>query len=140
MCRIAAGLAALLLVAGCSFHHGPRGDTVGALIQPAGVTVELRLAGSPDEEQRELTGELLDVRDDGVLLLTDRILLIDYEAIERIRPLHYPLAPRIGWGATPGEAARTLQPVSRYPYGMADAVLVRMLRTLAQADVVRVDP
>lgn len=55
MRRLAAGLAALLFVAGCSFHHGPRSDTIGALIQPAGVTVELRLAGSPDDEQRELT-------------------------------------------------------------------------------------
>ncbi len=130
----------LIACAGCTFHHGPREDRIGSFVPPAGVSVEVRLHEGDDGRKQEITGELLAVQDDGMLLLTDRIVLIPFEAAERVRSGEHPLGRRVTWGMAPEEIAEALRPASRYPNGIHSTVLARMLATLNQPDVVRVAP
>lgn len=120
-------------------HWGPRADRLGELVQPTGVMVDVELRGS-GSAPRQLTGELLEVRDDGLLLLTHEIVLVPFTSLDRIDLREHPLRPRRAIGQDVEEFARTLGPASRHPFGMDEGAVARMLEALQQKEVVRVQP
>ena len=132
-------LALLLLSSGCRFHHGPREEGFAERVGPAGVHVDVVLRKDTGEPTRDITAELLEVRADGVvLLLVDRIVHVDFEAITTLRPVPDALAPAIGARQRPGEAAGTLRVVARYPQGMPAVAMQRLLESLQQPELDRI--
>lgn len=132
-------LGLVLLSTGCRFHHGPREEDLAERVGPAGVHVDVVLRDDTGEPTRDLTAELLEVSQDGVvLLLADRLVHVDYDAITMLRPAQDALAPAIGARARPAEAAGTLRVVARYPQGMPAVALQRLLDLLQQPKLDRI--
>jgi hypothetical protein len=132
-------LGLLLPSTGCRFHHGPREEGLAERVVPTGVHVDVVLRNDTGEPTRDITAELLEVRADGVvLLLVDRIVHVDFEAITTLRPVPDALAPAIGARQRPGEAAGTLRVVARYPQGMPAVAMQRLLESLQQPELDRI--
>ncbi len=133
------GAAALpLLVGACTLHHGPREDRIGSALPAAGVMLELRLQPGQDGNTQRLTGELLAVQDDGLLLLGDTLWLVAYDTVHSIEHEKHVFARRGTWRARPRQRAAELRPASRYPQGVPAEVLAHLLAALGQPDVLRV--
>ncbi len=134
-----AGAAALpLLVGGCTLYYGPREDRIASALPAAGVSLELRLQPGQDGTTQRLTGELLAVQDDGLLLLGDSLWLVEYDAVRTIEQEKHVFARRGRWRARPRQRAAELRPASRYPQGVPAEVLAHLLAVLGQPDVLRV--
>ncbi len=127
------------LLAGCV---GLKVDAFPPARRPEGVGIN----GSTTR-QGSFTGELLEVRDAGLLLLlvppatatTKRLVLLPYGAIHEARcdrlGTHYELRD----GQPPTAATRErLQRVSRFPQGLSDPVLRTLLDAYGQPEIEQV--
>lgn len=121
------GVLIVVVLVACSV--GPRPEQFPAAREPAGATIQLRLRG-----KRVVTGELLAVQDSGLLVR------------DLTRILHVPNAVvRSGSLVTGGGAAFAGKPVggtrerlrllSRYPSGVTDELLARLLAAYGRDSV-----
>ncbi len=131
-------LVAALLGSGCQI--GPRPHRLPMQVQAAGATVEVDVWTADGENIQSTTGELLSLEPAAVLLLADSIRSIEYDAIARITLIDHALASRASWHGRRVKHAEELRRVSRYPAGMPDGVLPRLLAALGQEEVVRIAP
>jgi hypothetical protein len=126
------------LFAGCVF--GPRVDNSPLARRPEGVDVDA------SSQLGRFTGELLEVRDAGLLLLVvperamgKPVVLLPYGAIRAARFGRLGAGYGLKDGQPPVPATRErLRRVSRFPQGLSDVVLRRLLDAYGQAEVVRV--
>ena len=112
-----------MLAAGCRIaSFGPRVATFEPAHSPRGVAARVEAGGE------RLDGELLHVGPEDILLLADdRIVRVAYAAITRATFHQMPDAG-FGGGRTPqDDTLRQLRLVSRFPFGLADDVLARLL-------------
>lgn len=125
----------LVLLGGClSFGPGPADHPMAQ--SPAGSAIQVTVARSGSM----LAGELLAVRDSGYVIWTaDRIVLVSHEAISRVSVDHLPT--RIPAGARPwGETLEALRLASRYPQGLSDELMARLLAQTHQTEIAVVRP
>lgn len=139
-CSRLAIVVAVLLLASC--HVGPQivESDLGRHPQGADVLVELiEKAGSKRIEYR---GELLDVRDDGLVVAIDddadegiRVGLIPWGKIHRASTTELPgIAVRTSQGASQREASTAeLRNVSRFPQGLSPELMTRLLLHYGQS-------
>jgi len=129
---------ALGLFAACVY--GPSIGKFPPARSPEGVDVAAVSGHGP------VTGELLEVGEAGLLLLEapptvtrQRVVLLRYEAIREARfdKLGARYALKGGQPPTPAERER-LQRVSRFPQGLTEALLRRLLDAYGQAEIVTV--
>lgn len=117
-------VATLLVVqTACIFPHGAEEERSAAVRRPNGTIVSLRLDLGDDRGSGQYTagGELLEVRDDGLLLATSSTILFI--------PSRYLDDPEV-------RDPESLRSKSRYPYGLDDALLARLM---AETGVERID-
>jgi hypothetical protein len=117
-----------LALAACSI--GTRVEREPVAVGPAGTRIEVEL------ETREIAGELLEVQDTAVLLLSDanRIILVPLDAIRTMNVVgviqHFIRRGRI---PTPAQRDR-LRLFARYPQGLTSELRDRLLRAYDQAE------
>jgi hypothetical protein len=123
----------LALLTGCTI--GPRGDRTALAQSPRGANIELVT------QVGTLRGELLVMRDSGVVLLTDanRVTLVEYEAIIRGRAEDGP-ASFTGASARAGRQFDALRGKSRFPRGLQPNVEAELLRLYDQTSLEVVRP
>ena len=136
VCRV--GLVAALLSLGC-FHVGPTAEEALVAVTPHGGTAQLAT------NSRRVSGELLAMLDDGVLLRSDsRLLFAQYEDIQRLTVDGFDdsYSLNIASGAEwPTRQQRVRLPalvrlaaLSRYPHGVDPALRRRLLSLSGQSD------
>ena len=120
---IAAGLA--LTLGAC--NTGPGVDTYTPARSPQGVEIRIRMRGG------ETSGELLEVRDSGVVVSQRSIVLVPFELIEEFRLTQersaYPGGP------PSAEVRERLRLLSRFPSGLSADHLARILEARGQREL-----
>ena len=141
----------ILLGGGCqyrlSFFTPPR-----AAVSPVGTEASIRVReGGRD---RTIMGELIEVREDGLLLLaygTSELTLLPYGVLVAMDFENAPgVSTSVGgtsdlFRSTPPleedeERQRALAAFSRYPFGLDDTLLQRLIESLGQSGLVVVGP
>jgi hypothetical protein len=122
-------LALVFGAVGCRVGPDPAGSP--AARSPRGLLVELRLTAS----EEAISGELIEVRDEGLVVLSSRqFVLVPFAALQSARSQSGPRRVRIrgsdvegfeGWAA-----------FSRHPYGLTEAQFNELLRLEGQAELV----
>ena len=128
-----------LLVLAClmnSCRHGMTAEKFPPAQSPKGATVRVTT------DQRQFTGELIEVRAAGLVVLTEQILrLLPYNAILSSRIEHanrrYGIKSR---RAPEPEVRDRLRLLSRFPYGLTPELLDELLRAYGQTQLAGVNP
>lgn len=121
---------------GCLRTIGPTTRTLATIQGPRGVVIEMRT------NQRAMTGELIAIRDEGlVVLASQQLTLVPFQAIRvaNFEQLGQPYSLRDG--RPPDTVVRErLRLASRYPQGLSPEVLAAFLQALGQAELTQVEP
>jgi len=102
----------------------------GITQSPLGATVEIRTDAATSE------GELLLVRDDGIVILIDRqVRLSRWEITNRVRIRRASVSYAIN-GTEPSSPQReAMRKLSRYPHGLTSAQLEKLLASVGQTEI-----
>lgn len=122
------GISSVLLVAAC--YHGPSIYKFAPVQGPAGIDADLRL-----RTKTVIQGELLEVQDSALIILTDsnRVVSVVVSAIRRGR--FDTLGDLIADGDTPKSALAKLRNFSRFPSGLSPELRARLLAAYGQTAV-----
>jgi hypothetical protein len=122
----------ILITALCSvacFHIGPSAENFPLASRPNGATVTVQTAG------QTVAGELLAVRDDGVVILRGSKLAFapfaDLRSVDVAELAEY----SIGAGAPSPERRAKLNVLSRYPQGISAALQQKLFAQSGQAEL-----
>jgi hypothetical protein len=120
------------LTGGCAY--GMTADKLTAAHEPAGVTVRINTG------QRQLSGELIELRDDGLLVVSDKIVrLVPYGTI--VSAQFDQTKNKIDGHQPPARDRRErLRLLSRYPQGLTPDLLRDLLRAYGQDELKGVEP
>ncbi len=138
--RLFPGMALGLLVAAC--HVGPQIDQSGLGRQPQGAKVDVELTTKTKSKRVERRGELLEVRDDGLVILGrqdadngPRVVLIPWQMIYRASASDLPgIAVRASQGDSQRQAStEELRNVSRFPQGLSAELMSQLLGRYGQS-------
>lgn len=130
------GTSALLLLllaasAGCYVRSGVRAETLRVANAPRGVTATLEVR----DERGPLQGELLEVRDSALLLLTEdpELVLVPFREIRRAA---FAQMPPVVWnsGGPSRTRRRQLTLRSRFPQGLPAELLAQLLDSTGQSE------
>jgi hypothetical protein len=138
-------LLALLAAAAAGCHYGPRIETFEPARNPEGIQVKLDLQAGPTVG--EISGELLAVREDGLLLnvlsnpaagfgSTREVTLVAYRYIRKVDAS--PLSDQSP--VTSAADRETLRRVSRFPQGLSTELLDALMVAQGQAALAVVGP
>jgi hypothetical protein len=120
-----------LLVVLCSvacFRFGPTGATFPLASLPNGATVSVQTT------RQSATGELLAVRDDGLVILHGpRLALVPYSDLRSARIAELPYS--LGAGAPLPEERARLTAVSRYPQGIGTQLQQKLFAQSGQTEL-----
>jgi hypothetical protein len=131
--RLTALLAAVFLVQGC--RYGMSVKNFPAAQGPKGVMVQVTT-------EQPFSGELIEVRDTGLVVLTDRTLrLLPYSAIvsSHIDNMSSQYAVRNRRAPNP-DARERLRLLSRFPQGLTPDLLQALLATYQQTELAGLTP
>ena len=116
-------------------HVGPQIDQIHAARLPAGASVLIEIAQSSTKKKRNYEGELLEVRDDGlvVALRSDsirdtHIAFVPWNIVSRVKAITLPGIQ----SSTRRIAIKKFRIVSRYPQGLSPELLDRLLVSFDQ--------
>ena len=123
-------LAAVLTSAGCVFRHGPQMQEMTTPFAAGGAFVELILQAGRLPER--VSGELLEVGDTAVLVLSDHVWLVPNRAIVLMRPVEKSIGIRPAHHMSEARATADMRLFARFPYGMPTGTLARILANLRQ--------
>lgn len=125
--------AILALLSAC--HVGPQIDQIHAARLPAGASVLIEIARSGTQKKQEYAGELLEVRDDGlvVALRSDtirdtHIAFVPWNIVYRVKATTLPGIQ----SSTRRIAIKKFRIVSRYPQGLSPELLEKLLASFDQ--------
>lgn len=122
-------LIGLLLCGGCLLNVGPRPEAFEPAQTASGIRAAIAVSSS------SVQGELLEVREDGVVVLTsDRVVMVPYDAITSSAFANAKVT--VGGRQPPlFEDRRKLQLLSRFPQGIPQVALDRLLASKSQTAV-----
>lgn len=113
---------------GC-FHFGPTAEKLNLAALPNGASVSVQT------NTRDVNGELLTVRDDGIVILLDqRLTLVPYGSIRRVRVAEL-TDYSIGAGTPSPDRRARLNSLSRYPQGIGPELQRRLFAQSAQTEL-----
>ena len=120
-------VAGALLLTAC--YHGPSLYTFDPVRGPTGVDADLRL------KKQRVSGELLEVQDSAVIVLTDskRVVLVPLRAIQA--GLFDKLGTLLIEGLDPQPALAKLRSFSRFPFGLTPELRTRLLAAYGQTEL-----
>ena len=130
-------VSALLALAAC--HVGPQGEQTDIGRQPYGAMIDVEIGARGEKTRRQ--GELLEVRDDGLVILMDteadaaeRMALIPWARIKRASASELPgIAVRTSQGDSQRKASiEKLRNVSRFPQGLTPDLANQLLAHYGQ--------
>ncbi|MDQ6769958.1 MAG: hypothetical protein M3Z54_08225 [Gemmatimonadota bacterium] len=111
------------------FHIGPTAADFPLASLPNGVTVSVQTTG------QSAAGELLAVRDDGIVILHgSRLAFAPYASLRSAKVAEL-TDYSIGAGAPPLEQRTKLNAVSRYPQGIGPALQQKLLSQAGQTEM-----
>ena len=120
-------VAGALFFAAC--YHGPSIYTFDPVHRPTGIDADLRL------EKKRVSGELLEVQDTTLILLTDSRKVVSVP-VQSIRSGAFDrLGVMIGEGIDPQPVLTTLRSFSRFPFGLTPELRARLLASYGQTEV-----
>jgi len=119
----------------CGCHFGTRARTFGPAQGPEGVSAEIVTPAGG-----WVSGELLEVQDTALLVLSDqRIVLVPYSLVRSAQFAQMNKNTTILGQVTPSVAVREeLRLVSRFPQGVTPELLEELLDAYGQSEVIRV--
>jgi len=125
------------LLAASACRWGPRLDRFPAATSASGATMAI-----DGPRRSSLDGELLAAADSGLVVARQaRVTFVPYAAISSARVVGLDQAYALARGRAPdAERLARLRRVSRFPQGLNDEILARLLRAHAQDGVDRVQP
>ena len=140
MRRTRAWLAVVLLPvlsAGCRL--GPTTESIAPAARPQGAETEVRYAREGRDDT--LVGELVAVREDGVLLLAPSgLTLVSYEVLSEAR-LEDVLGSSRRLPGRPSESERARVALfARYPFGVGEDGVTGLLAALGQERLIEIGP
>ena len=120
------------LTGGCAY--GMTAEKLTPAHEPAGVTVRI------STDQRHLSGELIELRDDGLLLVSDKIVrFVPYTSIASAQ--FDQTKDKIDGHQAPSSARfERLRLLSRYPQGIGPDLLRELLRAYGQDELKGIEP
>lgn len=122
----------ILIVALCSvacFYVGPSAEKFPLAFGPNGATVTIQTTS------QAVVGELLAVRDDGIVILRgSKLALAPYSDLQSAKVADLP-DHSIGAGAPPPDRRASLNAVSRYPQGIGAELQRKLLAQSGQAEL-----
>jgi hypothetical protein len=118
---------AVLLGVGC--YHGPSLQKFGPAQDPEGIGVDLRL------RHAHVLGELLEVQDSSLLVLTDVNQVVSVPVASIRHGLFHDLGELLGPGLDRTAALSRLRNLSRFPAGLTPALRSRLLAAYDQTEV-----
>ncbi len=130
--RALVSLLIVLVFGGC--HVGPGPENYAIAHRATGVTTSITMSVSG------VSGELLEVRDSGLVVLSAaRVLLVPYRSIQRAT--FEQLDVSIGGGQPPSDEGRgILRTASRFPQGLNAELERRLLAALGQSELQVMSP
>jgi hypothetical protein len=123
-------LASACLAGGCRIgHYGLTADKFSPAQTPAGVGVHLVVGKVP------LTGELIEVRDEALVILAGkRLRLVPYAVVRSFHAAQTDVSISGGRAPSPQDRER-LRLLSRFPQGLAPDLLNRLLGAYGQVQL-----
>ena len=130
---IVAGACVASLTSGCVYRYGMTARKLTPAHEAAGISVHIRT------DMRQLSGELIALRDDGLLLVSDKVVrLVPYGSI--VSALFDQTEDRIDGHQPPSRDQRErLRVLSRYPQGLAPDLLNDLLHAYGQGELAGID-
>ncbi|HEY5021107.1 MAG TPA: hypothetical protein VII30_01335 [Gemmatimonadaceae bacterium] len=120
-------LIAVLCSVAC-IHVGPSAEKFPLALSPNGATVTIQTTS------QAVVGELLAVRDDGIVILRgSKLALAPYSDLQSAKVADLPYS--IGAGAPPPDRRASLNAVSRYPQGIGAELQRKLLAQSGQAEL-----
>jgi hypothetical protein len=111
------------------FHIGPSAENFPLALRPNGATVTVQTAG------QTVAGELLAVRDDGVVILHgSKLSLVSYSDLRSVKVVDL-TDYSIGAGAPQPAPRAKLNALSRYPQGISAALQQKLFAQSGQAEL-----
>jgi hypothetical protein len=128
-------LASLVIVsAACVMHTGTQPGTFKPAHTANGIEASLSVAGM------RITGELLEVRDTGLVVLAQaRVVLVPFPTI-RIGTFHHTKVTIVDGRPPDGDALAELRMLSRFPYGIPRGALQGLLASKRQDSLAVIHP
>ena len=131
--KIALSLATVSLIA-C--HVGPQVKDLDLANNPEGATVEVQVLPSDGQDKLKFEGELLEIRDDGIVFFAtsaddadDELIFVAWSRATRVRATEFG-----GYRAEPGrslewsdETKERFRLISRYPQGISSEIMDSLL-------------
>ena len=136
MIRATALLTVLVLACltnGCSF--GMTARKYSPAQGPKGIMMHVSTG------QKQLTGELIEVRADGILLADEKLRLLPYTAILSAEANEKDTPYRISKGTVPNrDVQEHLRLLSRFPQGLTPELIQRLLDAYGQTELAAANP
>lgn len=121
-------LISVICCVGC-FHVGPSGTELDLARIPNGATLTVQTS------TQRVEGELLAVRDDGLVILrASRLTLIPYASIQRAQVRELP-DYSVGAGTPPPDRRERLNSLSRYPQGIGPELQRKLFAQSGQTEL-----
>jgi len=121
----------LFALTGCVLRFGPHARSYDPATRASGTGATLTTA------TLQIAGELLEVRDTGFVVLTSsQVILVPTRLIRTLRFDDLPISKP---GSLTPEETRQLRLLSRFPYGMPDRALSRLMSSRQQQTLHAVD-
>ena len=123
-------LPALLLLASCRL--GTQAKDFPPALRTTGVAASVRTGSTT------VDGELLELRDSALVVLANQLTLIPVRAIQRAQFSDTRVIVESRYALRP-EERQELRMLARYPYGIPDAALAKLLASKGQTAIVVVE-
>lgn len=139
---------ALVMLALSACHVGPQVEQTDVGRKPYGADVVVQLKEKANSKRVEHSGELLEVRSDGLVVLAGkdaedeaRIIFVPWSRIYRAAANDLPgIAVRTSQGESQQEASTAdLRNVSRFPQGLSPELTNQLLAHYGQSAIQKVD-
>ena len=129
MRRLLLPLCVLLLVSGCVRNIGARAEQMAVVNSPNGTIAEIRVR----EGGEVITGELLEVRDDALVVLNaGRVTVVPFGATQSAT--FHDSAVYASGGAISADEISELRLFSRFPRGISPGVMTTLLAAHGQTE------
>jgi hypothetical protein len=134
-----------VLLASC--HTGPQVAEMDVLRQPQGAAVVADVNQEGERKRLRVAGELIEVRDDGVVLETSvsdgaQLTFIPWRIVYRLQATDLKGFRTISASGGVGrpEAVERMRLVSRFPQGLTDELMATLLASYGQMSLVELSP
>ena len=136
----------LVLVALSACHVGPQIKDLDLANNPEGATVEVRVLPANGQDKQKFEGELLEIRDDGIVFsgagsddTDDELIFVAWSRAARVRATEFggyraEVGRSLEWSAETKERFRL---ISRFPQGISPEIMDGLLAAHRQEELRR---